>query len=200
MGVTRTICPTTPPSSITGMPGARPALLPLLKTRRWVNALVGSYMTSTTTADCATVSVTPSRRRSCAFSAASWAACVATWASSMRWRCRASFSLRMRLAALTHSFTCWTRSRGAMTARWKGYSATDIARRAGSSMRHCESMMIRARARTTRTTSRTSAGGPRLNRGGVPCRCMNLSPDARARRSGSGRSREKARLRAGGQN
>ena len=73
IGVTRTIWPTTPPSSMTGMPGARPALLPLLKTRRWLKALVGSYSTSTTTADCATVSVTPSRRRSCAFSAANCA-------------------------------------------------------------------------------------------------------------------------------
>ncbi|CFP56497.1 Uncharacterised protein [Bordetella pertussis] len=35
MGVTRTIWPTTPPSSMTGMPGARPDLAPLLKTRRW---------------------------------------------------------------------------------------------------------------------------------------------------------------------
>ena len=46
----------------------------------------------------------------------------------------------------------------------------------------------------------SSAGGPRLNRGGVPCRCMNLSPGARARSPRSGRSREKAGLRAGGQN
>ena len=53
-------------------------------------------------------------------SAAYWAACDATWASSMRWRCKASFSLRIRLAALTHSLTCCTRSRGAMTARWNG--------------------------------------------------------------------------------
>ena len=42
--------------------------------------------------------------------------------------------------------------------------ATDTALRTGSSTRSCESMMIKATARTTRTTSRTSAGGPRLNR------------------------------------
>ena len=94
----------------------------------------------------------------------------------MRWRCKASFPLRMRLAALIHSSTCCTRSRGAMTARWKGYSATDTARRTGSSTRSWESTINRASARMTSTASRTSAGGPRRNSGGVACRCMDNQP------------------------
>src|SRR5690606_25291122 len=176
MGVTRTIWPTTPPSSMTGMPGARPSRLPLLKTSRCWKPLAGSYSTSTTTAACSTVSVTHSRRRNWAFSAASWAACVATCESSMRWRCRASFSLRIRLAALTHSLTCWATSRGAMTARWNGYRATATARRMGSSTCSWESRTSSTTHRAAMTANRTSAGGPRLNSGGVPCRCMNTQP------------------------